>query len=81
MRGERITVQRARHRSGDRSRPGGLHYWLVKDSTGGKVFTRVFVFSYFQAAIREADRLAQFGRINPKALMSVHREYPQREAS
>jgi hypothetical protein len=76
MKGGRIRVRRARHRSGERSRPGGRHFWLVEDSTGGKVFTRVFVFSYYQAAISNAQSLARTGRISPVALMSVHRNYP-----
>jgi hypothetical protein len=75
MKNGRIKVRRARHRSGDRARLGGSHYWLVEDSTGPKVFTRVFVFSYFGMAIREADRLARTGQIKPMALMSVHRNY------
>lgn len=77
----RITVRRARHRSGLRALPGGSHYWLVEDSTGPKVFTRTFVFSYFSAAIQEADRLARTGQIKPRALMSVHRDYPERTAA
>ena len=70
MSGNTIRIERALHPvHGNPDR----HNWLVFDSTGPKVFTRVLVFSYFAAAVKEADRLARTGLINPRALFGAQR--------
>lgn len=58
-----IRVQKAKH-SG---------HWLVFDSRPPKVFIRMFVFSYFEAAVKEAHRLAATGLINPRACFGCQR--------
>ena len=69
----RVFVRRARHRSGRRSGRGGLHYWNVYDCRGPKVFIRQFTFSFFEAALKNADRLARGQHIDPRALFGVQR--------
>jgi hypothetical protein len=66
--GGRITVTRARHQN---SR--GRYNWVVRDYRGPKVFIREFSFSYWSAAMREANRLARTGLVNPQALFGVQR--------
>jgi hypothetical protein len=73
-------VRRANHTSKPR-RPGSHRNWIVEDYRGPKVFIRQFTFSYFEAAIREADRLARTGQINPTACFGVHRIEYRGEAS
>jgi hypothetical protein len=63
-----IRVRRAKHASRN-----GRHNWIVEDGSGGKVFVRSFTFSFFGAAILEADRLARTGQIKPWALFGVER--------
>lgn len=62
---------------GEQSRPakqiGGLHYWNVYDCRGPKVFIRQFTFSFFEAALQNADRLARGQNIDPRALFGVQR--------
>lgn len=64
-----IYVRRTKHRA---ARTGN-HNWLVIDCRGPKVFVRAFTFSYWDAAVLEADRLARTGQINPRALFGVER--------
>lgn len=67
-----VRVRRAKTGSGS-----GTRNWIVEDYRGPKVFIRTFTFSYFSAAIKEANRLARTGLINPKACFGVQRvEYP-----
>lgn len=73
MRGGRIVVRQAKTRAHGATR----HNWIVEDSTGGKVFTRQLVFSFFGAAIREAHRLAETGAFWPTALESAQKIYPR----
>lgn len=47
--------------------------WLVEDYRPPKTFIRVFTFAYFDVAIREADRLARTGLINPTSCFGVQR--------
>lgn len=69
----RVFVRRARNRSGDRSRRGSIHYWNVYDCRGPKVFIRQFTFSFYEAALKNADRLARGEHIDPRALFGVQR--------
>lgn len=71
MKGGRIRVRRSKTRARGKS----LYNWVVEDQTGGKVFTRTFVFAFFEAAINEAQRLARTGQIKPSALQSVQKHY------
>ena len=73
MSGGRIVVRQAKTRAHGATR----HNWIVEDSTGGKVFTRQFVFSFFGVAIREAQRLAATGAIRPTALESAQKIQPK----
>jgi len=69
-----IRVRRSRWKRRGRDH----HYWIVEDFRGPKVFVRQFVFSYFAAAIKEADRLARTGLIDPKACFGCQRvEYSE----
>lgn len=56
----------------------GRRTWKVIDNSGPKVFTRVFVFSTWWAAMRAADSLSRGQRINPWGLLSVHTDRPGR---
>jgi len=69
----RVFVRRAKTRSAERSHRGGLHYWNVYDCRGPKVFIRQFTFSFFEAALTNADRLARGERIETYALFGVQR--------
>lgn len=64
-----ILVRRAKHSVNGKDR----YNWLVFDCRGPKVFVRVFTFSYFHAALKEADRLARTGLINPRAMFGCQR--------
>lgn len=63
-----VVVRRAKHQCS-----GGRHNWLVYDYRGPKVFIRQFTFSYFEAAVKEAHRLAREDIINPRACFGVSR--------
>lgn len=73
MSAPRVIVRRAKTRPGCRSHKGGLHYWNVYDCRGPKVFIRQFTFSFFEAALQNADRLARGQNIDPRALFGVQR--------
>lgn len=65
----RIRVERSKHSS----RIDGRRNWLVIDNRGPKAFTRVFVFSMWWVAVREAQRLATTGLIDPYGLMATEK--------
>ena len=52
----------------------GRRHWKVIDDTGPKVFRRVLVYTYWEAAVINAHRLAMGGRISTHGLIGVNRE-------
>lgn len=69
----RVFVRRARTAPGKWYQPGRPRYWNVYDCRGPKVFIRQFTFSYFEAALKNADLLARGRNIDPTALCGVQR--------
>ena len=52
----------------------GLRNWKVVDDSGPKVFRRVFVYWYWEAAVINAHRIAHGENVGAHGLLSVHTE-------
>ncbi|RKT33657.1 hypothetical protein DEU34_2260 [Microbacterium sp. AG1240] len=65
-----IRVESSRHGNVKR----GRRNWKVIDASGPKVFTRVFTFSAWWAAIRAAEAISRRQPVDPWGLLSVHTE-------
>ncbi|GAA2577556.1 hypothetical protein GCM10009862_16090 [Microbacterium binotii] len=63
-----IRVESSRHGNAKR----GRRNWKVIDASGPEVFTRVYVFTEWFAAVRAAYAIAHRRPVEPWGLLSVH---------
>ena len=65
-----VRVEATRHGNNKR----GRRNWKVIDDSGPKVFRRVFIYSYWEAAVINAHRIAHRENVGAHGLLSVHTE-------